>query len=227
MTTATLSFDDEDDRPRREWLGLAVVLAAHAVVLAGLTVALKRPDVLSLPTITGVLVPTQEVAAPKPLPVVPEPKPKPRPVVKPRPIAPPVVRAPPSERAISLPPPEPDPPAAAPAAPPAAPVAVAAAPAPVLPVALPRSDAAYLNNPAPVYPNLSRRMGEQGKVVLSVFVLASGEAADVRVATSSGHARLDEAALQAVRRWRFVPAKRGDTPIDYRYKVPITFSLES
>lgn len=223
MTPVSLSVDDDDDNPRREWVGLAVVLAAHAVVLAGLTVALKRPDVLSLPTIMGVLVPRQEVTAPKPLPV--EPTPRPRPVAKPRPVAPPVVRAPPSERAISLPPAEPRSPAQPPAAPLAAPVAVAA-PAPVLPVVLPRSDAAYLNNPAPVYPSLSKRVGEQGRVLLSVFVLASGEAADVRVTTSSGSARLDEAALQAVRRWRFVPAKRGDTPLDFRYTVPIDFLIK-
>ena len=80
-------------------------------------------------------------------------------------------------------------------------------PAPVIP---PRFDAAYLDNPAPAYPSLARRMGEQGKVLLRVRVNAGGQAEDVQVKTGSGHPRLDEAALSTVKQWRFVPARQGD-----------------
>jgi protein TonB len=49
----------------------------------------------------------------------------------------------------------------------------------------------------------------------------------VEIRTSSGVERLDRAALDAVRRWRFVPARQGDTPVDAWVLVPIRFSLDS
>ena len=66
--------------------------------------------------------------------------------------------------------------------------------APVIAVAPPRFDADYLQNPAPVYPGLSRRIGEQGKVILHVLVSADGRARKVELRTSSGFERLDNAA---------------------------------
>lgn len=87
-------------------------------------------------------------------------------------------------------------------------------------------DAAYLHNPAPIYPRSSRRRGDEGKVVLRVHVLGDGSADAVEVAESSGHARLDDAAREAVRTWRFTPAKRGETQIDSWLLVPIVFRLE-
>lgn len=89
-----------------------------------------------------------------------------------------------------------------------------------------RYDAAYLDNPAPQYPKLSRRRGEQGKVTLRVRVRADGRAEAVEIAHSSGHPRLDDAALETVRSWRFVPARQGDTPIDSSLLVPIAFRLD-
>jgi protein TonB len=86
--------------------------------------------------------------------------------------------------------------------------------------------AAYLHNPKPEYPALSRRMGEQGLVLLRVFVGASGEARTVELKQPCGHRRLDEAALDAVRRWKFVPAKRGEQTVDAWVVVPIRFSLK-
>jgi protein TonB len=90
----------------------------------------------------------------------------------------------------------------------------------------PSFNAAYLNNPAPDYPALSRRLGEQGKVLLHVQVTADGAAASVSLQASSGSSRLDEAALSAVKQWRFVPAKRGGQTVRASVVVPVSFSLE-
>ena len=89
-----------------------------------------------------------------------------------------------------------------------------------------RFDADYLHNPAPPYPPQSRRMSEEGKVILRVEVSAEGRAANVEIKTSSGSARLDESALRTVRSWRFIPAKRGETAVDSWVLVPIIFKLE-
>jgi len=86
--------------------------------------------------------------------------------------------------------------------------------------------AGYLRNPEPPYPTASRRLGEQGTVQLRVLVTADGHAARVDVHRSSGSPRLDEAASAAVRAWRFVPAKRGATPVEAVVIVPIVFRLE-
>jgi len=91
----------------------------------------------------------------------------------------------------------------------------------------PSFGAAYLNNPAPAYPMLARRMGEQGKVLLKVLVSEDGKAATVQVDRSSGHSKLDEAAVEAVKKWSFVPAKRSNKPMSAYVLVPISFSLNS
>ncbi len=106
--------------------------------------------------------------------------------------------------------------------PPVAATAGTAAPA-VTPASF---DAAYLRNPPPAYPALSRRLGEQGKVELRVFVSAEGAAETIEIRHGSGHLRLDEAALEAVRRWRFAPARRGDTAIGAWVVVPVLFQLQ-
>jgi periplasmic protein TonB len=90
----------------------------------------------------------------------------------------------------------------------------------------PRFDADYLDNPSPNYPPLSRRSGEQGRVLLRVFVEPGGNAGQVLVATSSGFERLDSAAIDAVRRWKFVPARQGENVIAAWVVVPINFSLK-
>lgn len=95
------------------------------------------------------------------------------------------------------------------------------------PVTAPRFDAAYLNNPAPTYPPLSRRLGEQGRVLIRVYVDPNGEPAQVKLRQSSGHRRLDAAAEAAVRRWRFIPARRGQEPVGAWILVPIAFKLRS
>lgn len=90
-----------------------------------------------------------------------------------------------------------------------------------------RYDVAALDNPRPPYPLAARRQGIEGRVLLSVQVGADGASHAVRLKRSSGHALLDDAALQTVRRWRFVPAQRGDTPVESWVDVPILFRLES
>jgi protein TonB len=89
----------------------------------------------------------------------------------------------------------------------------------------PSFGAAYLNNPAPAYPMLARKMGEQGKVLLKVLVSQDGKAEVVKVDTSSGHQKLDQAAIEAVKRWSFVPAKRSNKPISAYVLVPVNFTL--
>jgi protein TonB len=89
-----------------------------------------------------------------------------------------------------------------------------------------RHDAAYLNNPKPDYPARSRRMREQGQVLLRVFVTRDGRADTVALFESSGYPRLDRAAEAAVARWRFVPARRGENKVDSWIVVPIVFKLE-
>jgi protein TonB len=143
----------------------------------------------------------------------PKPVPKPRPVVKraakpapqpaPQPVAKPVEQ-----------PPAPPQPVAAPAPP---------APKPVTPAS---ANAGYLRNPAPEYPSLAMRRGWEGTVLLRVHVLASGKPGEIQIQKSSGRDQLDEAALAAVKRWSFVPAKQGDVAQDGWVSVPIDFKLK-
>jgi protein TonB len=89
----------------------------------------------------------------------------------------------------------------------------------------PQYSAAYLNNPRPDYPIMSRRLGEEGKVVLSVFVGTNGRPEKVELKSSSGFDRLDQAARDAVSQWQFIPARRGDEPVAAWVFVPVPFRL--
>ena len=91
---------------------------------------------------------------------------------------------------------------------------------------LPSFSAAYLRNPAPRYPVAARRAGEQGTVTLRVLVTRDGRPARVDLEKTSGSAHLDAAALEAVRGWRFVPARQGPDAIESWVLVPIVFRLE-
>ena len=111
----------------------------------------------------------------------------------------------------------------------AAPAATASGPAnPASPVKveLPSASADYLNNPKPAYPPLSRRLREEGKVVLHVLIETDGSASRAEIRSSSGYERLDLAALQTVLKWRYVPARRNGTPEAMWFNVPINFVLE-
>ena len=193
-------------------LGAFTAFAVHALAaIAIFSIVATPPAVPSAPIMVTM------ITAPTPEPIRPEPQvlPKPRPVIKqtlPTPKTLLVAEKPAAEPAQAAPTP---PPAAAPAAPPApSPVAIP-----------PRLDAAYLDNPKPIYPPMARRMGIEGKVILNVLVTADGAAGQVELHKSSGDSRLDQSALDAVKRWRFVPAKRGSQPISDWFLIPISFTL--
>jgi len=84
----------------------------------------------------------------------------------------------------------------------------------------------YLSNPPPAYPAASKQAGEQGVVMLSVSVTEQGRAASVRLERSSGFPRLDEAARNAVQRWRFSPARLGSIAVSSEVTVPVRFHLK-
>lgn len=105
----------------------------------------------------------------------------------------------------------------------ASPVAARAESAPTPPV----FNAAYLRNPPPQYPPAARRSGDEGTVLLKVLVTSDGTAARVELDRSSGSVLLDGAALDAVRIWRFVPARRGAQNVEDWVRVPVVFRLES
>ena len=112
-------------------------------------------------------------------------------------------------------------------APIAAPVAAAPAAPPAPPaVQLPSSDADYLQNPRPPYPSISRRLNEQGKTTVRVLIGADGLPQRAEIARSSGFARLDDAAMATVLRWRYVPGKRGGVAEAMWFNVPINWVLE-
>jgi len=204
---------------------LIAVVALHAAGLVALLQYAPAREALTAaaPIMVSLLTAQREVEKPR----VEPPKPKLEPVKR-RPVAPPRIVAPaeaPSPAVAPPPPPEPPKPVedSAPAVP-AAPATPAVAPAP--PVIPPAFSADYLRNPAPAYPPASRRIGEQGRVVLRVLVGADGRPEQVDVRTSSGSPRLDAAALEAVRRWKFVPARQGDRALAAWVLVPISFRLE-
>jgi periplasmic protein TonB len=155
---------------------------------------------------------TEEVA-----PTIPQPEPKletPAPAI-PQPA--PMAHPPPRRLAAAHPPVQGTQPAIAPLATPAA---VSIAPlVPAHPVAGMESDR------PPVYPEIARRRGQQGRVVLQVSVSAEGMPVAVTVAESSGYASLDAAALTAVQRWRFAPATRGGAPVPAVAEQTVRFRL--
>ncbi len=232
-------------------LGLAgLVIIAHVAGLALLAQLATRPVVIpELTTITLALIQAEPALAPvAPAPAPPEPKvekveppppkpqPTPEPSTKPKPKPTPKPTPKPkltqSPSALSQTEPTPEPIAAPIAAPAPAAPAPAVSAAPASPAEVPavltaaRFDAAYLNNPSPAYPMLSRRLREEGEVMLRVLVAADGQPKRIEVRTGSGSDRLDRAAEDAVARWRFVPARRGDTAVDAWVLVPIVFKLK-
>ena len=192
--------------------GLLFVVAAHAAALWGLW----SHRILVVPDEVVTLF-VETITTPPPAPKEP-PKParleKPRPAEKPQPQQL-VAQAP------SVSPGEP-------VAPPPAPPAAEALPAkPAGPVSLGAELAvACPERSAPAYPPLSRRQGEEGKVVLRVELDEQGNVSASRVATSSGFARLDEAALAAVKTWRCNPARRDGQPVRAVALQPFKFQLQ-
>jgi periplasmic protein TonB len=234
-------------KPAAERRSLFAPIAALHVLLFWAMSQLAQSYPMALPPKAIAL----QIVTPQPLPPTPLELPQPKPVKK-TPAQPPATTPPPP---AWVPPPltlqaapaapavlqavdqNPVPPAplavisaAAPAAAAPSPATVptpvpAPVPAPV-PVVLPRSDADYLNNPAPNYPAASRRQGETGRVIVRCFVTADGKVDTLELRTSSGFERLDAAALQAVKSWRFKPGSKGGAPEAMWVNVPVVFSLD-
>ncbi len=221
--------------PLRLHRRLAIVLAVvvfHVGAIWALHCGLLRRTVelvIPVQVMAEFIEPPQPVIEPPPpappvaTPTPPKPRPRPVPQPLPQPVAAPAPG--PSTLAPLVPPSPPAPPAPAEPVAAAAPLAPPAPPAPSR-IELPSSSADYLNNPRPPYPPLSKRLGEQGRVVVRVFIEVDGTASRAEVRTSSGFDRLDQTAVQTVLRWRYVPGKRAGVPEAMWFNVPISFVLE-
>ncbi|MCU0926471.1 MAG: TonB family protein [Hydrogenophaga sp.] len=223
---------------RRLFIVIAVI-GFHGLALWALQAGLLRRAVelvVPVAVLSELIEPPQPQI--EPTPTAPQPRVAPVPKAAPQPR--PVVQPAPQPVAIATPTPAPLAPTGViepqPAAPPAPVTAVApmtavesaAPPAPPAPprIELPSSSADYLNNLPPPYPPLSKRLGEQGKVVVRAYIEANGTASKAEIRTSSGYERLDQTALQTVLKWRYVPGKRAGVPEGMWFNVPINFVLE-
>ena len=207
-------------RARRRRIALVALLAVHAVAIVGLLDAsrLRQATADARPLFLAVVDAPARAAPPRPLPL---------------PSAPGVKLPPPPQ--VALPPiatePAPGPaPLAAQVAPPAlaaslAPVDPAPAPLPTLPRTIPPSAVQYLVPPAPLYSRISARLRESGKAVVRVFIDEAGLPRQVQLASSTGFARLDDAALAAVRNCRFKPYLDNGVAVAGWAAVPIEFEL--
>jgi periplasmic protein TonB len=241
MTDAALT--SLSSNPSRWGATMGAVLLVHATLLYAIHQGmLQVPEAILPPMLISEVSLVESTPAPQPQQPVVKPQPakrvervEPRVLPKVKPVVSPTVlhtRSP--QAADTVTPVAPQPPApvvdktAATAAPVVAQSAVSdkgeakAAPA----VELPSSDAAYLNNPDPPYPPMSQKLGEEGTVILRVFVEADGRAGQVNLHKSSGFDRLDRSALESVKRWRFVPGKRGGVPEGMWFNVPVKFQFK-
>lgn len=202
------------------WALLALV--AHLLVLASAFLFYQTPpqapdvfNVTMLPMAPPAAEPPAPAPAPKPQPVVKKAEPKPTPLPKPAPVD--------SKTAISREQPAPTPSPAETQS--TAPASGAEKPSQTVSESKPQVDASYLNAPKPVYPAMSRRLGESGRVMLDVYVLPDGTPSKVSVHKTSGYPRLDDSAVEAVKRWRFTPGKRGGEAIAMPVIIPVIFDL--
>jgi len=84
----------------------------------------------------------------------------------------------------------------------------------------------YLRNPPPPYPSSAKRQGQQGLVVLQVYVSAKGRVDRLHVSRSSGYPALDQAAEKTVSKWRFRAAKIGGVKVKSKVVVPVRLKLD-
>ena len=89
----------------------------------------------------------------------------------------------------------------------------------------PRYDGPNLKNPPPMYSDISRQLGEKGKVVVLALVSREGLLQDAKISESSGFPRLDVQAIDTVTAWRFEPATRDGKPVLGTVKIPLEFGL--
>ena len=209
------------------------VIAAAVLLFHGLAIWALQSGLLM--RAVEVVVPAEILAqivdlpVPKATPAPKPPEPEKLEMNKPKPAA----QASPTVLAVENATPSPNAPAIQAIAPPApyvpsVPMASVAMPAPPAApkIVLPSSDADYLSNPKPSYPAMSKRLSEQGKVVVKVLIGADGLPQKTELRQSSGFDRLDDAALATVMKWRYVPGKRDGIAEAMWFNVPITFRLE-
>jgi periplasmic protein TonB len=206
--------------PRARWASFAVIAGLHVAAVATLDMVGVLP-VRRLPSELKVIALSAEAMPPPPV-VEPKPKDPPPAEVKlsttPVPVAPTVqASTPPVAVAAANPLVAAPAPVVAPPPPPAA--------APQGPMQVSDLDARAITIVPPKYPLESRRRREQGTVLLNVTLDAEGAIASVALARSSGFERLDKAALEAVRRWRWSPTVRGGEAVAVRGVVEIPFEL--
>ena len=229
--TATLASTPGDDLTpqQRRWL-VAGILGLHVTGAWGLLqVSAVREAVLqAVPMFVDVIAAAHSPPAPpRPLP------PPPVPVKPLRMPAPVIAVAPgPAPAPFTVPVATPDPAPLPMVAGPSAAVAVVAAPAPLpapppAPKLIPASAVQFADAPVVAYPRQSRRNAEAGLVVVRAYVdAAGGTPRTVQINKSSGHPRLDEAALAAVQKARFKPYTEAGQPVEGWALVPIDFELE-
>lgn len=227
---------------------LVATVVIHAAVFTALIVASTREPHQedAAPPIMVSLVqspePIPEVAItepePQPQPKPPEPKPKPKPkpkvVDKPVPIEAPQPEEPVQEVTEEISEPQPQDIKQAPSQAPVNDVPVVAEriepvkppepkeqPIPEVPI----SGVSYLHQELPVYPAMSRRLGEQGVVMLRMLISEAGIPETIQIETSSGSERLDKAAIEAAKKSRFNPYKRNNKPMKVSVIAPVRFTI--
>jgi len=219
---------------RRGWLvAFFIAVTAHAGVYQQLTHGSTSTQIDAPPLVTVSLVAApalQSQSEPAAQPVVPvappeaiavAPVPRPRPEQPKQPVKPRQVPRPPVEQQTT--------PAPAPRVPQA--IASASPPAAGQPMLAdmmlepPRADAGYLKNPPPAYPKMLLKRGVEGSVLVRARVQDDGRCSQVLLKESSGFRLFDEAALSAVRGWRFVPARQGTQTVVAWVDIPIAFRI--
>ena len=230
--------------PVKPGLNRTLAVAAGVVVFHGFALwalqsdRLRRAVLLVVPVeaISEVIVPPVPVPARPPVATA-------QPTRSAIPVARPVAASPPPAPQMTVPV-NPEPASNAPSAIPVAatplpaitqpvspgPLAARAEPRPAAPapsrLELPSSDADYLQNPKPDYPPMSKRLGEQGTVLVRVLIGVDGLAQQGEIQQSSHFDRLDRAALATALKWRYVAGKRAGKPEAMWFTVPIAFVLQ-
>ncbi len=229
---ANLRLADGLTPPQGRWL-VAGVLAAHVAGLWGLLqVAAVRDAVREVAPVFVDLIAAP--AAPQPPVAIATQRPPPR-ATPPQPAPVLTTKAGPAPAQFVMPvqaepaaDPQADPMPAAPGAPSTPALVAPSAPTPAAPPPkmIPASAVDYLVAPAPEYPRLSKKLGEAGLVVVRAYADEQGLPHDVHIERSSGFARLDDAALAAVRKARFKPYTENGRATGGWVRMPFPFELE-
>jgi len=218
--------------PAQRHLVVLGILALHGVAFwALLQVDAVRQAVQQVaPIFVSLITPAEPLPVTKPVLQPPKPLQKMQPLQKPAPtplIAAPLALTPAPAPEAFIVPIDPAPPAPPTAVAAPAPAVVAEAAPPPAPRQLPDSAVQFLQLPEVLYPRASQRYGEAGLVVVRAYVSTGGGAPhSVQIEKSSGHARLDQAALAAVHKARFKPYAERGQPVEGWALVPIRFELE-